>query len=57
MTKLDSWAEDIKTSLELELRIWIRKSNLERLKPRNDKTEDKVSVQRQIKDMEKRRNE
>jgi len=58
MTKLDSWAEDIKTSLELELKdldkeIKFRKTEAKKM----TKLEDKVSAQRQIKEMEKRRNE
>lgn len=58
MNKLDNWAEDVKNSLEIELK------NLERdIKYRKTESrkilnlKDKVAEQRKIKDAEKRRNE
>lgn len=54
MAKLDNWAEDVKTGLERELRdldaeIKLRKSESKKL----SRLEDKVGLQRQIKDLEK----
>ena len=58
MAKLDNWAEDVKTGLERELRdldaeIKLRKSECKKL----SRLEDKVGLQRLIKDLEKKRSE
>ncbi|PKP21642.1 MAG: DEAD/DEAH box helicase, partial [Bacteroidetes bacterium HGW-Bacteroidetes-21] len=58
MIKLDKWADDRKTSLEIELKqldidIKTKKAEARKLL----KLEEKVKTQRQIKEMEKRRNE
>lgn len=58
MEKLDKWAEDVKNSLEIELKeldkeIKTRKTEAKKIL----NLEEKVKVQRQIKEMEKRRNE
>lgn len=58
MEKLDNWAEDVKGSLEKELRdldaeIKLRKSESKR----TSRLEEKVRLQRLIKDLEKRRSE
>jgi hypothetical protein len=57
MEKLDKWAEDVKGSLEIELKaldkeIKFRKTEAKKIL----NLEDKVKAQRHIKDMEKRRN-
>ena len=57
MEKLDKWAEDVKNSLEIELKeldkeIKARKTEAKKIL----KLEEKVKAQRQIKDMEKKRN-
>ena len=57
MEKLDKWAEDIKNSLELELKqldkdIKTKKTESKKIL----KLEEKVLAQRQIKEMEKKRN-
>ncbi|HEX3044999.1 MAG TPA: DEAD/DEAH box helicase, partial [Bacillota bacterium] len=57
MTKLDKWAEDIKNSIEIELKLLdkdIRFRKTEAKKLLN--LEEKVKTQRQIKEMEKKRN-
>lgn len=58
MDKLDKWAEDLKNSLELELKeldkeIKARKTEAKKIL----KLEEKVKTQRQIKEMEKKRSE
>lgn len=58
MNKLERWAEDMKNSLEKELRdidaeIKLRKSEAKR----TSRLEEKVRLQRLIKDLEKRRSE
>lgn len=56
--KLDKWSEDIKTSLEIELKETdkeIKTKKTESKKILN--LEEKVKTQRQIKEMEKKRNE
>ncbi|MBL7138180.1 MAG: DEAD/DEAH box helicase family protein [Bacteroidales bacterium] len=58
LTKLEKWAEDKKSSLEIELRqfdveIKTRKAEARKLL----KLDEKVKMQREIKEMEKRRNE
>jgi len=58
MEKLDNWAEDKKNSLEIELKdldkeIKLRKAEAKKIL----KLEEKVAMQRQIKEMEKKRNE
>lgn len=57
MNKLEHWAEDVKNSLEIELKnlerdIKYRKTEVRRIL----KLEEKVAEQRSIKDMEQRRN-
>src|SRR4030065_2970410 len=56
--KLDKWADDVKSSIELELKeldreIKARKTEAKKIL----NLEEKVKAQRQIKEMEKRRNE
>ncbi len=58
MNKLDSWAEDVKRGLEKELRdidaeIKLRKSEAKRI----SRLDEKLRIQREIKDLEKRRSE
>lgn len=58
MEKLDNWAEDVKAGLEKELRdldaeIKLRRSDSKR----TSRLEEKVRLQRLVKDLEKRRNE
>lgn len=58
MEKLDNWAEDVKSGLEKELRdldaeIKLRKSESKK----TSRLEEKVRLQRLIKDLEKRRSE
>ncbi len=58
MEKPDKWADDVKSSIELELKeldreIKARKAETKKI----PKLEEKVKTQRQIKEMEKRRNE
>jgi superfamily II DNA/RNA helicase len=58
LTKLEKWAEDKKSSLEIELKhldleIKIKKAEARKLL----KLDEKVKMQREIKEMEKRRNE
>ncbi|MDP2279756.1 MAG: DEAD/DEAH box helicase, partial [Nitrospirota bacterium] len=57
MDKLDKWAEDVKNSLEIELKeldkeIKFRKTEAKKILS----LEEKVKTQRQIKEMEKKRN-
>src|SRR4030067_3398540 len=57
MEKLDKWAEDVKNSLEIELKeldkeIKKRKTEAKKIL----KLEEKVAAQREIKEMEKKRN-
>ena len=56
--KLDKWAEDVKKSLEIELKrldidIKTMKTNARKVL----KLEEKIKLQREIKDLEKKRNE
>jgi len=58
MEKLDKWADDVKSSIEIELKeldreIKARKTEAKKIL----KLEEKVKAQRQIKEMEKKRNE
>lgn len=56
--KLDKWADDMKTALELELKkldIDIKASKT--LAKKNINLDDKLKAQRAVKDMEKKRNE
>ena len=58
MEKLDNWADDVKAGLEKELRdldaeIKLRKSESKK----TSRLDEKVRVQRLIKDLEKRRSE
>ncbi|MFH1446936.1 MAG: helicase-related protein, partial [Chloroflexota bacterium] len=58
MEKLDKWADDVKSSIEIELKeldreIKARKTEAKKIL----KLEEKVKTQRQIKEMEKKRNE
>ena len=58
ITKLECWADDLKGSLELELKeldreIGVKKSDARKIL----NLEEKVAAQREIKDMEKKRNE
>lgn len=58
MEKLDKWAEDIKASLEMELKELDREIKAQRTEAKKiQQLEEKVAVQRNIKEMEKRRNE
>ena len=57
MEKLDKWAEDVKNSIEIELKeldkeIKTRKTEAKKILS----LEDKVKAQREIKEMEKKRN-
>lgn len=55
--KLDKWAEDIKESLELELKKLSKDIKTFKTEARKIlKLDEKVKAQRQIKDMEKKRN-
>jgi len=55
--KLDHWSEDIKESLELELKKLSKDIKTSKTEARKIvKLEEKVKAQRQIKDMEKKRN-
>ena len=55
--KLDKWAEDIKESLELELKKLSKDIKTAKTEARKIlKLEEKVKAQRQIKDMERKRN-
>lgn len=55
--KLDKWADDIKESLELELKKLSKKIKTLKAEARKIvKLDEKVKAQRQIKDMEKKRN-
>lgn len=57
MEKLDKWAEDVKRSLEIELRNTdIEIKNLKAEARRLIKLDEKVALQREIKDREKKRN-
>lgn len=56
--KLDKWAEDVKKSLEIELkRLDIDIKSLKTNAKKILKLEEKVKLQREIKDLEKKRNE
>lgn len=57
MEKLDLWAEDIKRSLEIELRnLDVEIKTLKAEARKIVRLEDKISLQRDIKDREKKRN-
>ena len=56
MEKLDKWAEDVKNSLEIELKALDKEIKFRKTEARKIlNLEDKVKAQRHIKDMEKRR--
>lgn len=56
--KLESWADDLKGSLELELKELDREIGVKKSESRKIlNLEDKVSAQREIKEMEKKRSE
>lgn len=58
MEKLDRWAEDVKKSLEIKLKeldVEIKTKKTESKKIAN--LEQKVAMQREIKELEKKRNE
>lgn len=58
MEKLDNWAEDKKNSLEIELKDLDKEIKLCKAEAKKIlNLEEKVSMQRQIKEMEKKRNE
>ena len=58
MEKLDNWAEDKKNSLEIELKDLDKEIKLCKAEAKKIlKLEEKVAMQRQIKEMEKKRNE
>jgi hypothetical protein len=57
MAKLDKWAEDVKNSLEIELKDLDREIKARKTEAKNILLlEEKVRAQRQIKEMEKTRN-
>ncbi len=57
MAKLDKWAEDVKNSLEIELKELDKEIKTRKTESRKIlKLEEKVAVQREIKEMEKKRN-
>ena len=57
MEKLDKWAEDVKSSIEMELKeLDIQIKTMKTESKKIPKLEEKVKVQRQIKEYEKRRN-
>jgi hypothetical protein len=57
MEKLEKWAEDLKESMELEIKDLDRQIKAEKTEAKKILTlEDKVKSQREIKDMEKKRN-
>lgn len=56
--KLDKWADDMKTALELDLKkLDIDIKSAKTLSKKNVNLEEKLNAQRAIKDMEKKRNE
>ena len=56
--KLDKWADDMKTALELDLRrLDIDIKTAKTVAKKNFNLADKLEAQRSIKEMEKRRNE
>jgi len=58
ITKLECWADDLKGSLELELKELDREIGVKKSEARKIlNLEEKISAQRVIKDMEKKRNE
>lgn len=58
METLDKWAEDLKNSIELELKELDKEIKARKTEARKIlKLEEKVKAQRQIKEMEKKRNE
>ncbi|KAF0153575.1 MAG: hypothetical protein FD143_107 [Ignavibacteria bacterium] len=58
ITKLECWADDLKGSLELELKDLDREIGVKKSEARKIlNLEEKVSAQREIKDMEKKRSE
>lgn len=57
MDKLDKWAEDLKSSLEIELKELDKEIKLKKTEAKKIlKLEEKVKAQRHIKEMEKKRN-
>lgn len=57
MEKLDKWAEDVKTSLEIELKNLDKEIKFKKTESKKIlNLEEKVSAQRNIKEMEKKRN-
>lgn len=57
MEKLDKWAEDLKTSIELEIKELDREIKTLKTEARKiSKLDDKVKAQREIKELEKKRN-
>lgn len=58
MDKLDNWAEDVKNSLEIELKNLEREIKYRKTEARKIlNLKDKVAEQRKVKEIEKRRNE
>ncbi len=57
MEKLDKWADDVKSSIELELKEFDRDIKARKTEAKKIlKLEEKLAVQKEIKDMEKKRN-
>ncbi len=57
MEKLEKWAEDLKESMEIEIKDLDRQIKMNKTEAKKILTlENKVKSQRQIKDMEKKRN-
>lgn len=57
MEKLEKWADDVKSSIEMELKeLDVQIKTLKTESKKIPKLEDKVKAQRQIKELEKRRN-
>ncbi len=57
MEKLDKWADDVKGSLEIELKVMDKEIKFRKTEAKKIlNLEDKVKSQRQIKEMEKKRN-
>jgi len=58
MDKLDKWAEDLKNSMEIEIKeLDIEIKSLKTEAKKIAKLEEKVKAQRHIKELEKKRNE
>lgn len=57
MEKLDRWAEDVKGSMEIELKEWDKEIKYRKTEAKKIlNLEEKVTAHRQIKEMEKKRN-